>query len=214
MDKNGKGKAQVKEEVKKIEDKSLVDAKASEAKQEVKEAEKVEVKQETETPNPPAEEPKQEPAEQAPENSDKKSEDKKESQKQEVKPTLTESEKALMAIQSLINRNSSLKIVPSDSKTGVSYFTGKKRLCKLIKTKRGVTIEINVALSEDLKKLPGMENISATTAYKKHLGTMKHIYKAPDSKQVSAIMKEAIALFKAEIEAEKAKEQAQDTKTA
>lgn len=152
-----------------------------------------------------------------------KEEEKKEEVKEEVKEEkkvdltkkeLSESEKSMTIINGLIAKNQGLKIVASESKTGWSFFSGKKRLCKLLKTKRGVTLEINVSLPQQFKEMAEMENISATMAFKKHLGTMKHLYRANDSKMVSAIMKEAIAIFKAEMEAAKAQEQAEEKKAA
>jgi len=117
---------------------------------------------------------------------------------------LSEATKSMAVINTLVARNAGLKIVGSDSKTGTSFFSGKKRLCKLLKTKRGVTLEINVKLSKETAGIAGMESISAVLATKKHLGTMKHLYRANDAKQIAAIMKEAIVIFKAELEAEKA----------
>lgn len=132
--------------------------------------------------------------------------------KNETKPELkngaSESEKSITIINKLIDSNKSLKIVAADSKTGTSYFSGKKRLCKLIKTKRGVTLEINVVLPKEMKELSGMETISISTAHKKHLGTMKHLYRSEDSKQITNIMKAILEVFKQELEAAKKLEEA------
>ncbi len=135
---------------------------------------------------------------------------KKEEKPANVEPT--ETEKTFAAIKSLVAKNPGLKIVESESKTGYSFFSGKKRLCKLLKTKRGVTLEINVQLPQQFKDLAEMENISASTAFKKHLGTMKHLYRGSDAKLIPSIMKEAIAVFKAELEAAKKQEEAPEKK--
>jgi hypothetical protein len=88
-----------------------------------------------------------------------------------------------------------LKVVENNSKTGVSFFQGKNRLCKVLKTKRGLSIEINVSLPETLKKLDGMQTIPADVAHKKHLGTMKHMFHGIDASKVKLIMSEAIKEF-------------------
>jgi hypothetical protein len=118
----------------------------------------------------------------------------------------TESEKALKVIQDLVSKAKDLKLVEQEAKTGFSYFAGKKRLCKLLKTKRGVTLEINVKLPKELKDLAGLENISTAMAHKKHLGTMKHLFRSPDSKEIKKIMVEALKVFKAENQEEKKEE--------
>jgi hypothetical protein len=208
-------KMEVKDQV--AEENTLVDAEASETVQEITEEIQITVLEEVvdqkvteENPVPDTE--LQVPAEIAPENQENIPEDKKETEelKNESKIQVSESYKSMKIINSLIAKNSGLKIVATESKTGISYFSGKKRLCKLLKTKRGVTLEINVSLPKQFKDLAEMETISATVAFKKHLGTMKHLYKPNDARMIGIIMKEAIAVFRSEIEAEKAKDQVQE----
>lgn len=121
-----------------------------------------------------------------------------------------ESEKALKVIRDLVGKAKDLKLMEQEAKTGFSYFAGKKRLCKLLKTKRGVTLELNVKLSDKLSKLPEMENISVAQAHKKHLGTMKHLFRAADSKLVKDVITEALAVFAKEMAEEKAKEEVKE----
>lgn len=110
-----------------------------------------------------------------------------------------ESEKAVKVIRELIAKSPDLKIIENESKTGFSYFAGKKRLCKLLKSKRGIRLELNVKLPKKFSDLPEMDNISKDLAHRKHLGTMKHLYRSSDDKQINAIMVEAIKAFKAEM---------------
>jgi hypothetical protein len=212
-------KMEVKDQV--VEENTLVDAEASETVQEIteevqttvlEEVKEEVVDQKVAEENPATDTESQVPAEIAPENQENIPEDKKETEelKNESKIQVSESYKSMKIINSLIAKNSGLKIVATESKTGISYFSGKKRLCKLLKTKRGVTLEINVSLPKQFKDLAEMETISATVAFKKHLGTMKHLYKPNDARMIGIIMKEAIAVFRSEIEAEKAKDQVQE----
>lgn len=112
---------------------------------------------------------------------------------------VVESEKAVLIIRDLISKNVDLKLIENESKTGFSYFAGKKRLCKLLKTKRGIRLELNVQLPKKFSDLPEMENISKDLAHRKHLGTMKHLYKSSNDKEIAQIMVEAIKVFKAEM---------------
>lgn len=104
------------------------------------------------------------------------------------------------------------KIVEQAGNTGTSWFQGKKRLVKVLNSKRGLTIEINVTLPKALEELDGMKKISAVEAHKKHLGTMKYMYKAPDTKQVSKIIKAAVTQFNKDLAATEAKEQQPEQK--
>lgn len=103
------------------------------------------------------------------------------------------SERAVKEIQSLIKKAEHLKIVESENRTGFSYFTGKKRLCKILKTKKGVCIEINVELPSNLD-IPELNTISKSEAYKKHLGTMRHIYRGDDIKVIKRILSEILKI--------------------
>ena len=128
--------------------------------------------------------------------------------KQEVQ--VQESMKALGTIRTLIEGSKDLKIIENEASTGYSFFAGKKRLCKLLKTKRGISLELNVKLPASFSKdLEGMETISAAVAHKKHLGTMKHLYKSGTDTKVKEIMEQALQVFAQELkpkEEEKIKE--------
>jgi hypothetical protein len=114
--------------------------------------------------------------------------------------SVLEYEKASKIISREILINPDLKIVETSNASGNSYFSGKTRLFKLIKSKRGVSLEINVQLPKDLcKDLPGMEDISIATAHAKHLGTMKHHYRSSDSKEIERIIHAIIVEFKRNI---------------
>lgn len=117
-----------------------------------------------------------------------------------------EAEKALKEIRGLVSKEKDLNLVENETSTGFSYFAGKKRLCKLLKTKKGVRLEINVKLPKELSGLDGMESISLAFAKKKHLGTMKHLYKSQDTKLIPKIMVEAIKVFRSETTATETKE--------
>jgi len=195
---------------------SLVDTTVSGNETEIKNetAPETKVEEEVKTEEQAPEKTEEQAPTQTEENKEVQEEKKEETKKVDLtKKDISESDKSAAIINSLIAKNPTLKIVASDSKTGISFFSGKKRLCKLLKTKRGVTLEINVSLPKDFTKdMTEMESISATTAFKKHLGTMKHLYRGNDAKLIPSIMKEAIAIFKAEIEAAKTKETAEEKK--
>lgn len=88
------------------------------------------------------------------------------------------------------------KIVANEISTGTSYFQGKNRLLKVLKTKKGITLEVNVALPEEIEKEYNLEKISAAVAYKKHLGTMKYSIKLNDDKTLNKLIKAAVEEFK------------------
>lgn len=108
-----------------------------------------------------------------------------------------EYDKATKIIQNHIHINQDLKIVETANASGTSYFSGRTRLFKLIKSKRGISLEINVQLPKELcKEVTGMEDISVATAHMKHLGTMKHHYRNTDSKELAKIIHAIMATFK------------------
>lgn len=125
--------------------------------------------------------------------------------KKEVKkaPEKTEFEKSLEIIRTLAAKQKDLKLMEQEAKTGYSFFSGKNRLCKILKSKRGITLEVNVKLPEKFKEIPEIETITAAVAYKKHLGTMKHLYRGQDSKLVKEIITAAIEQMKLELVAKK-----------
>lgn len=92
-----------------------------------------------------------------------------------------------------------LSVVSQSRTTGTSFFQGNDRLCKVLKTKRGLRIEINVSLPENVASIAGMETIAPETAYAKHYGTVRHIYKGESIQDIKEIMIEAISIFKKNI---------------
>jgi len=96
------------------------------------------------------------------------------------------------------------KIVESEISTGVSFFEGKKRLCKILKSKGSLAIEINVGLDETTEKEYGLTKISRKVAHEKHLGTMIYMAKINDIKLLPKLLKTMVEAFKAEAIAEKA----------
>lgn len=91
------------------------------------------------------------------------------------------------------------------NKTGSSFFQGSKRFVKLVQTgKEGVYLEVNVVLPADLVKKAGsaMTSFSKVEASKKHLGTMRHLYRGNDSALVTQILKGAKAAFDQELKTE------------
>lgn len=104
------------------------------------------------------------------------------------------------------------KIVAQEGATGTSYFEGKKRLLKVLKSKRDISIEINVELNATDETKYGLTKISAKTARDKHLGTMKYLMKVNDLKILPDLLKTLVANFKAEQIAEKAANDAKEQK--
>jgi len=106
-------------------------------------------------------------------------------------------EVAVREIQHILanKRYQNLRVVATEKQTGTSFFQGNDRLCKVLKTKRGLRIEINVELPEEYVKLPHMESIDEATAYAKHYGTVRHIYRGEDMKDIKKIMTAAIDIF-------------------
>lgn len=96
----------------------------------------------------------------------------------------------------------SSKIVMNESKTGYSYFQGKNRLLKVLKSKKSVKVEINVQLDKEfLKSVESntdviVTDISVDLAKKKHLGTMKHILQTNNTKDIEKYILETIKVFK------------------
>jgi hypothetical protein len=118
-------------------------------------------------------------------------------------------EMAVAEIRKLLTQKQfeGLKLVENEAKTGVSFFQGKDRLCKVIKSKRGLAIEINVLLPEEMQGIAGLTHISKTEAHQKHLGTMRHIYRGTDMKEVRKIMLNAIKIFQANMKQKEAEKE-------
>ena len=106
-------------------------------------------------------------------------------------------EVANQIIKNEVHINPDLKIVETANASGNSYFSGRTRLFKLLKSKRGISLEINVQLSKEFcKECTGMEDISIATAHAKHLGTMKHHYRSNDSSEIMKIINAIFVTFK------------------
>ena len=106
-------------------------------------------------------------------------------------------EVALEVVDKKVLGEKSLKFVRTEAKTGFSYFAGKKRICKLLKTKKGISLELNVDLPAELTKdNPNFKLISEQMAHKKHLGTMKSYFKTNDVKELTKVMTAAVESFK------------------
>lgn len=100
------------------------------------------------------------------------------------------------------------KLVQQENSTGTSFFEGKKRLCKILKSKKSLSIEINVILDAETEKEYSLTRISAKVAHEKHLGTMKYMARIPDVKMLPKLLKTMVVAFKAEQIAEKAEKEA------
>ena len=115
----------------------------------------------------------------------------------------TKVELALEAIRKGIKGS---KIVEAEGNTGWSFFEGKDRLGKVLKTKKGFVLEINVVLPETVEKQFVLQPLLASVAQKKHLGTMKyHPVRTIDDKEIPILIAEMIKAFKA-VQTSKAKE--------
>ena len=94
------------------------------------------------------------------------------------------------------------KIVVNESKTGYSYFQGKNRMIKVLKSKKAVKVEVNIQLGKEfLESVKGddkviITDISIDLAKKKHLGTMKHILQTNDVKSLEKYITYIIKEFK------------------
>ncbi len=100
------------------------------------------------------------------------------------------------------------KIVEQENSTGISFFEGKKRLCKILKSKNSLSIEINVTLDAETETKFNLTRITAKVAHQKHLGTMKYMARIGDPKELPELLKSMVASFKAEQIAEKAQQDA------
>lgn len=127
-----------------------------------------------------------------------KEEIKQEIKKEEVKETKKEEVKDLYKFtnDSVAKVIKGTKIIAQEISTGTSYFQGKNRLCKVLKTKRGISLEINVILPKEVETEFTLEKISAAVAYRKHLGTMKYMAKLNDEKVLPKLLKSMVEEFK------------------
>lgn len=87
--------------------------------------------------------------------------------------------------------------------TGITYFiTPKQRLCKIIKTKKNLKLELNIYLSDELIKelnenqSVDFQQISKKQAKDKKLGTMKHLVIITHNELTEKIIKDMIDGYK------------------
>jgi hypothetical protein len=102
------------------------------------------------------------------------------------------------------------KIVENEINTGISFFEGKKRLVKILKTKGNPSMEINVVLDKETEEKYGLTRISRKVAHEKHLGTMQYMAKINDIKLFPELIKKTVDAFKAEQLTEKAEKAANE----
>lgn len=88
------------------------------------------------------------------------------------------------------------KIVPNEISTGISYFEGKDRIIKILKTKKSSKIEINIILPTEIETKFNLKKISAQTAYKKHLGTLKYYANINSETELKKLLKIIISEYK------------------
>lgn len=108
----------------------------------------------------------------------------------------TEVEKGLEVISGLVKDFEQRK-----AETGFSYFKGKNRLCKVLNSKKGIRLELNVLVPEALEKKHIMTRITKEVAKAKHLGTMKYsVIALQDAGALKEVIEAALVAFKAEYE--------------
>lgn len=83
----------------------------------------------------------------------------------------------------------------NETATGVSFFEGSRRFCKLLPSKKKVALELNVVLPKEQQALEGMTTYSVAEASKKHLGTMRHLYQTSDIELTKKVVHIAYAIF-------------------
>jgi hypothetical protein len=91
------------------------------------------------------------------------------------------------------------KFIPQENKTGVTFMAGKQRLVKIVNTKKGLKLEINLALTKatetKLEQSGILQPISKAMAHQKHLGTMQYLYKATDITNLDLIVKDCLKTY-------------------
>jgi hypothetical protein len=91
------------------------------------------------------------------------------------------------------------KFIPQENKTGVTFMAGKQRLVKIVNTKKGLKLEINLELSKNLENKLNESGelmiISKAMAHQKHLGTMKYLYKSIDTTNLEIAIKDLLKSY-------------------
>jgi len=102
------------------------------------------------------------------------------------------------------------KIVGGEISSGKSYFEGKKRLCKILKSKKGYSVEINVRFDKVIEKEFGLRFIMLEERKVKKLGSMKYFYSSNKLEDVKKILKLMVIRFKEELIEEKGKKELEE----
>jgi len=96
----------------------------------------------------------------------------------------------------------------NETATGVSFFEGNRRFCKLLNSKKKANLELNVLLPKDLQAIDGMTTYSTVEASKKHLGTMRHLFQTDNIESLKKVINAAFLIFVAD-----GKKKAEELKT-
>jgi hypothetical protein len=116
-------------------------------------------------------------------------------------------EKAVEIVKGLVVET---KFIPQENKTGITFFEGKQRLVKIVKTKKNLKLEINLemtkSLENKLEKGNGiLQKISPALAHEKHLGTMKYLFTDNSEKDVKEIVTNLLKGYQTENKKQEAK---------
>jgi hypothetical protein len=120
---------------------------------------------------------------------------------------ITEFEKGVKLITEL---SASLEIKPREAGSGVSYFKGKNRLCKILNTKKGIKLELNVIVPKAIENKFKLDSLTEKEAKDKHLGTMKYkAFTLSEVKELKEVVEAALKAYKTlyEPKVEEAKEE-------
>ena len=99
------------------------------------------------------------------------------------------------------------KIVGGEVSSGKSFFEGKKRLCKILRSKKGFSVEINVRFSKEVEKEFGLRFIMLEERKVKKLGSMKYMFSSNKLEDVERILKLMVVRFGEELIEEKGKKE-------
>lgn len=100
----------------------------------------------------------------------------------------------------------------NQASTGISFFQGSRRFCKVLNGKKKLNVELNVTLPKEVQKqFPNLKTYSEQEAKKKHLGTMRHLISCNTEEEVRAIVEVAFQQFVKETKEEKSSSKSQNT---
>lgn len=121
-------------------------------------------------------------------------------------------DQAMEVVQSLVPKD---KFRFNRATSGTSIFDTAEgrgtRLLKVVESKKGLRVEFNVDIAEQLKDVPGNEKMvfSEKDAKDKHMGTCRWIYTGSDIKKLEDLVKASLAGFAPKVkEPKKKKEEA------